>query len=108
MISRSGTWTATARAHASLARGGSQATSPAGGPAPRAAPARAPPPPPRPGAVRGTLELHATGDTMSIDAALRAGRGAARFRGLALLDSTRTWLRGSATLEAVGPRALVA
>ena len=60
------------------------------------------------GAVLGTLELHATGDTMSIDAALRAGRGAARFRGLALLDSTRTWLRGSATLEAVDPRALIA
>ncbi|HVT38434.1 MAG TPA: translocation/assembly module TamB domain-containing protein, partial [Gemmatimonadaceae bacterium] len=59
------------------------------------------------GILRGTLELHATRDTMSIDAKLRAGEGTVTFTGASLLDSVRTWLRGSATLQAFDPRVLI-
>jgi translocation and assembly module TamB len=60
------------------------------------------------GIVRGTLELHATRDTMAIDALLRAGDGSATFIGAMLLDSGRTWVSGHSTLRALDPGVLIA
>ncbi len=59
------------------------------------------------GILTGPLELHATGDTLSIDARLHIGEGRADFLGATLLDSSRTWVRGRATLEALDPRVLI-
>ena len=60
------------------------------------------------GIVHGTLELHATRDTMAIDALLRAGDGSATFVGKMLLDSSRTWVSGHSTFRGVDPRVLIA
>ncbi|MFI5310169.1 MAG: translocation/assembly module TamB domain-containing protein [Gemmatimonadales bacterium] len=59
------------------------------------------------GSLRGTLELHATRDTMTIDARVRAGDGRATFAGRTRLDSSTTWLRGAATLHAIDPRVFI-
>lgn len=60
------------------------------------------------GMVHGTLDVSATGDTMTITSLLHAGAGTALFAGTTLLDSTRASLRGRATLTGVDPRVLIA
>lgn len=59
------------------------------------------------GFARGTLELHATADTMTVDALMRSGDGTLRFAGTTLLDTVRSRIRGRATLTAFDPRAFV-
>ena len=60
------------------------------------------------GSINGKLVLAATRDSLQIDALLHAGAGTAHFLGVSLLDSTRTWLQGTATLNAIDPRVLIA
>jgi translocation and assembly module TamB len=60
------------------------------------------------GALSGTLELHATRDTMSINTFLRVGAGSVRFVGTSLLDSTRTAVQGEAVFERLDPRVVIA
>jgi translocation and assembly module TamB len=60
------------------------------------------------GIVHGTLELHATRDTMAIDALLQMGDGSATFLGKMLLDSSRTWVSGHSAFRALDPRVLIA
>lgn len=55
------------------------------------------------GIVTGTLWLHATGDTMQLDARLRAGDATLRAMGATLLDSLRTKLDLHGTLTRFDP-----
>jgi translocation and assembly module TamB len=56
------------------------------------------------GAVWGTLALSAVGDTMTLDARLRAGDGSVAVAGTTLLDSLRTRLALTGRMAALDPR----
>ena len=60
------------------------------------------------GVLTGTLDVRATGDTVHLESALRAGNGRARFTGRTVLDSTQLIITGSAQLSNVDPRVLFA
>lgn len=59
------------------------------------------------GSAHGTLELHATADTMRIDAVLKAGEAAVHVAGTTLLDSTHTVLDISGIVSAFDVRKFV-
>ncbi len=58
--------------------------------------------------LSGTLAVRTVRDTMGLDLHLKADSGTVRFLGYSLLDSTRSEIRGEATLNRIDPRAFVA